>query len=350
MIRGDLVGIVAERDYLLHRIPQTVRESPARLLPIFQLLNDPDIVAVTRRYSARSADEAEILSVHSEMYLQQLRENSLSENPFAYDKDTYLMEDSLYVAGLAAGGCLTLADAIMAREVKYGFAIVRPPGHHAGTGNGQGFCIFNNIAITARYLQRRHDLRRILVVDFDAHHGNGTEEIFFEDPSVLVMSMHQRALFPMTTGMGAHVGSGEGAFYTINIPVHATFGDAEYNYIFGKVVHNIVRQFAPEFILVSAGFDGHIDDPMSELRLTTEWYQRIAGVLKGYSALYGIDRLLFVLEGGYHLKSLESALAASLRGLSEPVTEALGTPFSARAAELLGESVFPYLKERWNFY
>lgn len=349
MKQNDMVGIVAERDFLLHRISRQVRESPARLLPIYQRLNEPNIAALTRRYPARVADEAQILNVHSEMYLQQIRQHSLSSNPFSYDKDTYLMENSLYVATLAAGGCFTLADAIMAREIKCGFAIVRPPGHHAGIGNGAGFCILNHIALTAKYLQNQYNLRRILIVDFDAHHGNGTDEIFFEDPGVLMISIHQRGLFPSTTGMETSTGGGDGAEYTINIPVHSTFGDVEYNYIFGKVVHNIVRQFAPEFILVSAGFDGHIDDPMSELALSTDWYRHVAGLLKGYSVTYGIDRLLYVLEGGYHVQSLESAVAATILGLSEPAAEALGAPLSPRAAELLNGTVFPHLKTRWDF-
>ena len=349
MTHVESIGVVAEQDYLLHRIPQPVRESPSRLLSVYQRLHDSDIAAITRRYPARSADESLILRIHSEMYLQQLRQNCLSPNPFAYDRDTYLMEDSLYVSALAVGGCLTLADAIMAREVSYGFAVVRPPGHHAGVGNGQGFCIFNNVAVTAQYLRDKYGLNRLLIVDYDAHHGNGTEEIFYDDPGVLVISIHQRALFPSTTGMETSVGTGKGVGYNINIPVHGTFGDVEYNYIFGKVVHNIIRQYAPEFILVSAGFDGHVDDSMSELALTTAWYAHVAECLKGYAVVYGINRLLFVLEGGYHPKTLESAVTATLHGLSMPTDKALGAPFSRRAAELLADSIVPHYGSHWDF-
>ena len=349
MTRADTIGIVADRAFLLHRIPQPVRESPARLLPILRRLESPEFNGMIRRYPVRVADESDILSVHSEMYLNQIRQNSLLSNPFSYDKDTYLMEQSLYTASSAAGSCMTLADALMAGEIRCGFALVRPPGHHAGIGNGQGFCIINNVAVAAGYLQRRYNLRRILIVDFDAHHGNGTEEIFYEDPGVLIISIHQRFLFPSNTGMGMSIGRGEGRGYTVNVPVHATFGDVEYNYIFGKVVHNIILQYAPEFILVSAGFDGHIDDSMSELSLSTDWYRHVAELLKSYSLMYGINRLLYVLEGGYHIKSLEASVAAALHGLSVEAAAPVGAPFVSRAAELIKKEVLPHFEGRWDF-
>jgi acetoin utilization deacetylase AcuC-like enzyme len=342
---AERVGIIVERDYLLHRVPQSVREDPVRLLSLYQRLEDSNVIDQIRRYPARTALEAEILNVHSEMYIEQIRRHSIADNPFAYDKDTYLMEDSYYVATLAAGGCLTLADAIMAGELHCGFALVRPPGHHAGVGNGSGFCILNNIAIVADHLKRQYGLKRVLIFDFDAHHGNGTEEIFWEDPSVCVLSIHENNLFPKMSGDSADIGGGPGRGYNVNIPVFPTFGDIEYTYIVGNIVHNAIRLFAPEFILVSAGFDGHIDDPISSLSLSTAWYGRVARILKSYSRTYGIDRLLFVLEGGYNRESMVSAALSTIEGLYLPA-ETMGIPFSERAANLLNKTVLPHLPHR----
>lgn len=299
------------------------------------------------RVSAREANEAEILSVHSGLYLSQLREHAVSGNPFGYDKDTYLMEDTLYVASFAAGGCLALGDAIMRNEVDTGLALVRPPGHHAGIGNGAGFCVLNNVAILAKHLQRRYGLSRIMILDVDAHHGNGTQEIFFEDASVLFMSIHEENLFPANAGAANEIGANDGEGYTINIPVKPGFGNIEYSYMMGQLVQEVIIQYAPQFLLVSVGFDSHDNDPISNLTLTTDWYRLLAKTLGSYVDTYGVHRLLYVLEGGYIAESVEVSTMALLEGMATPETQ--DTPFSSRANELLKRSILNQLSPHWHF-
>ncbi len=224
------------------------------------------------------------------------------------------MEDSLPTARLAAGGCFALTDRIMEGDINYGFGIIRPPGHHATPGRGMGFCIFNNVALTAEYLRNTYGLRRILILDFDVHHANGTQEIFYDTDEVMVCSIHQKELFPFT-GTPEELGSGAGKGYTVNIPVHAQFGDKEYTYILGRTLQGIVEQYLPQFILVSAGFDAHKDDTISGTTLSSNWYATIAHILRRHAADNCDNRLLFVLEGGYNPVSLESSIFATIDAL-----------------------------------
>jgi len=244
---------------------------------------------------------------HSPFYVEQLREHTVKDDPYSYDRDTYLMEESLPTARLAAGGCFSLADQIMAEEIDYGFALIRPPGHHATGGRGMGFCIYNNIALTAEYLRQQYNLSRILILDFDIHHANGTQEIFYDTNEVLVCSIHQHGLFPFS-GSPEETGSEAGKGYTINLPVHPQFGDPEYTYLLGRLLQAVVEQYLPQFILVSAGFDAHIDDTISGTTLSTEWYGQITHILRRHAADSCNNRLLYVMEGGYNAVALESSV------------------------------------------
>jgi len=304
---NNRLGLLFDERYLRHRTAKRSLENPGRL----RLLNQ----VVLDRYAGRctivpprEATVAEIEAVHSRFYLDQLREHAAHPEPFSYDPDTYLMEESLHTAALAAGGCLTLGDAIMNGAIDCGYALVRPPGHHAEAGRGMGFCVLNNVAIVARYLRDRYQLQRILIIDFDIHHGNGTQEIFYESPEVMFVSIHQRDLFP-ATGRASETGSGAGAGYTFNVETHAQFGDAEYTFLLGRLLQGIVEQFLPQVILVSDG------------------------------------RLLFVLEGGYNPLSLQDGVLVTLDRLLEPDGARIGVPFSERAETVLRHHP---LKSRWN--
>ncbi len=285
-------------------------------------------------FSPREASIEDIQDVHSSFYVDQIREHALNADPFSYDRDTYLMELSLYTAQLAAGGCLELADRILSGEIDYGFALIRPPGHHAEPGRGMGFCIFNNIAITARYLRRRYDLQRILIFDFDIHHCNGTQAVFYDSDKVLVASVHQDKLFPFT-GTAKETGSEKGLGYTVNLPVHAQFGDPEYTYLVGKVIGTLVEQYLPQIILVSAGYDGHCDDTISKTLLSTGWFAKVTEMLKEFAFESCDSRLLFVLEGGYNPGALEASVLATIDSLCKPVGRRIGIAPSDRAATLL---------------
>jgi acetoin utilization deacetylase AcuC-like enzyme len=212
------------------------------------------------------------------------------------DGDTYASASSWEAACLAAGCAITAVE-------RGGFALVRPPGHHALRSRAMGFCIFGNVAIAARHAQLELGLERIAVVDFDVHHGNGTEALFADDPSVLTVSLHQ---WPFWPGTGGPESSSDGI---VNVPLKAGSGDAEYRRAFDDVVEPVVRAFAPDLVLVSAGFDAHREDPMAEMAVTTGGFQELAARSAAFA-----PRIAAVLEGGYNLDTLPQLVEAALRG------------------------------------
>ena len=327
-------GIVTDTRLFNHRINQASPENPERLKNLYLSLANPVYGDRLANFPLREACSQEVERIHSKFYLDQIRAHALRSDPFSYDRDTYLMEESIYTAHLAAGGCLELADRIMDGGIKNGFALIRPPGHHAEPGRGMGFCIFNNIAITAAYLQKNYGLNRILIFDFDVHHGNGTQEIFYDSSQVLVVSMHQNNLFPFT-GKVEDLGRDAGVGYNINLPLFSQFGDPEYTYLTGKVIGNLCEQFMPQIILVSAGFDAHKDESISDTTLSTKWFASITTMLKKLAYDSCDERLLFILEGGYNPVSLEKSVLAVIDSLLEPKISIVGIPESDRAKRLL---------------
>jgi acetoin utilization deacetylase AcuC-like enzyme len=326
-------GLLLDDRYFKHSISQDSPENPKRLYSLYSSIQE-NFRGSFYFLKPRSAGLENITTVHSAFYLEQLREHSTHANPFSYDRDTYLMKDSLATAQLAAGGCLEMADNIMAGEFNSGFALIRPPGHHAEPGRGMGFCILNNIGITAQYLLDCYKLKRILILDFDAHHGNGTQEMFYESNQVLVVSLHQDNLFPFT-GKAEEVGREAGEGFNINIPVFAQFGDQQYTFLIGRLLQGLMEQYMPQIILVSAGYDGHRDDNISSTLLSTTWFGTITTMLKQYAADICDNRLLFVLEGGYNPVSLEASVTATLESLRTNNSGRIGVLQCKRAAALL---------------
>jgi len=339
------VGLLLDNRYLRHAIEARSAENPERLRRLVPAVRET-FGKKCLTFEAQGADMAKIEAVHSSFYLQQVMEHQLSGDPYSYDKDTYLMTQSMQTAELAAGGCLLMADHIMAGDCRRGFAMVRPPGHHAEQGRGMGFCILNNVAITAQYLRSRYQLKRILVLDFDVHHGNGTQEVFYATDEVLFVSIHQRGIFPFS-GTVAEIGSGPGEGYTINLPVFAQSGDQEYTYLIGKTLQTIIEQYLPQFILVSAGYDGHKDDSISNIYLTTEWFKTVTMMLRQYAAEACNHKLLMVLEGGYNPESLGEAVMATLEALVAPAKGKVGVLYSERGHQILREHP---LHEHWTMY
>ena len=217
----------------------------------------------------------------------------------------------------------------MAGDTDNGFAMVRPPGHHAEADRAMGFCLFNNVAIAARCLCRRHGLDRVLVMDWDVHHGNGTQHIFAEDPNVLYVSTHQYPFYP-GTGRVEEVGAGKGEGFTLNVPLPAGCGDGEYLDAFIRVIDPVCRQFEPQFVLVSAGFDAHLRDPLASMMVSEEGFACLARVLLRVAADHADGRFAAVLEGGYDLDGLRRSVA---RVLDEMRGERLGEALPATAAE-----------------
>lgn len=336
------LGLVFDNRFLHHFITTPSPENPERVRNLYLHLEQEKESKPISHIQPREVTNDEISMTHSSFYMEQLREHAVKFDPYSYDRDTYLMDDSLPTARLAAGGCLNLVDRIMSGELCYGFALIRPPGHHATPGRGMGFCIFNNIALTAEYLRRQYGLRRILILDFDVHHGNGTQEIFYDTNEVLFCSIHEKEIFPFS-GSPEEVGSGAGEGYTVNIPVHPQFGNPEYTYLLGRILQGLVEQYLPQFILVSAGYDAHIDDSISKTLLSTRWYGLITHILRRHASESCDNRLLYIMEGGYNPLSLESSVLTTIDAMLEKEFTRPGIFPVPRAEKLLnGHPIHKY--------
>ena len=289
-------------------------ESSNRLHAIMQRLEQSGTAARLTRIEPREAEDEWITQVHTPAYVAALNQHVPTNGRVSLDPDTSMSAGSLTAAYLAAGGALAAVDAIMAKQVEHVFCAVRPPGHHAEAGRAMGFCLFNNVAIAARYVQKIHGLSRVLIVDWDVHHGNGTQHSFEEDPSVFFFSTHQYPQYP-GTGLATERGKGAGEGFTINVPMEAGEGDDEYRAIFQKVLVPAADDFLPEFVIVSAGFDAHKDDPLASMGLTEAGYAELTGIVAGIAKRHAKGRILSSLEGGYNLTALSASVDRHLQAL-----------------------------------
>jgi len=261
----------------------------------------------------RRATETEIRRVHDEGFLQYL-EGLRGEEGYI-DADTYVGPESVEVAELAAGGTVAMVDGILDGPVKRGVALVRPPGHHARPKHAMGFCLLNNVAIAAAHARSR-GLSRVAVVDWDVHHGNGTQEMFYRDPHVLYVSTHQYPFYP-GTGAVLETGEAEGKGYTVNVPLTAGGGDAVYRGAFERVILPTLEQYKPDLVLVSAGFDASARDPLAEMTLSADAFGWMGRELRKIADKTAAGRIALVLEGGYDLVALEGGLLAAMQGMLE---------------------------------
>ncbi len=325
-------GIVTDQSFLAHDTGSGHPERADRLRAIGRWL-DANPGSGRLHLDAREATVHELTRVHAPEHVEAV-EVSAHFPRYAFDADTPVSPGSFAAARRAAGGVLTLVDEVMAGRIDNGFAFVRPPGHHAERDRAMGFCLFNNVAVAAAHLREAHGLERVLVVDWDVHHGNGTQHAFYGDPHVLFISSHQYPFYP-GTGAAREAGAGEGEGYTLNLPFPAGYGDAQYVRAFLEVVEPVARRFQPQFVLVSAGFDAHRQDPLAGMDLTEDGFARLARLLLQVARDVCKSRLVAVLEGGYHLEALTRSVAAVLgemsgEKLSEPVAPPAGQPADVR--------------------
>ena len=302
-------GIVLDSRYQDHDVTPAHPECPERIEALVELI---DVYARDGlvRIAPRPATIDQLALIHDPVYIDHVRATS-GEPHTAFEPDTHAFGKTYDTALLAAGGLLELLDQIMNGTVDNGFAMVRPPGHHAEAERAMGFCFFNNVAIGARYLQSAYDLNRVLIMDWDVHHGNGTERSFCSDSSVLYVSVHQYPHYP-GTGAADDVGMDDGEGYTVNLPLLGGFGDDEYAECFRRVVEPVCRHFDPDFVLISAGFDCHVFDPLSQMRVTGEGFAAMAHSLLGIANECADGRCAAVLEGGYDLEALKESTASVL--------------------------------------
>ena len=268
-----------------------------------------------KHYEPLPVEQELIEANHSSAYLTRARQTCAGGSTFLDSLDVTVSEESYDIALKAAGATLALAEGVINREISNGFALVRPPGHHAEHDQAMGFCILNNVAILARYLKAVHGLDKVLVLDWDVHHGNGTQHTFEEDPSVLFASTHQYPFYP-GTGAWSETGIGKGSGATLNCPMPAGSDDKDYEAAFMEKILPAIDQFKPEFIIISAGFDAHRDDPLGEINLSTGFYGWMTDRIMEMADKHAGGRIVSVLEGGYNLAMLPLCIEEHLKGLS----------------------------------
>ncbi len=289
-------------------------ESAARLDAVVQQLRQDGLWKRLEHVSAEVAPDEALAAVHTAEHLARLARTAHLDALAMWGADTYVTAASYQAARLAAGATMRVVDAVLGGQAISGIAAVRPPGHHATSDDAMGFCLLNNVAIAARHALRAHGLARVLIVDYDVHHGNGTQEIFYDDASVLYLSTHQSPLYP-GTGAVEEIGRGAGRGYTVNIPMPSGVGDRGYRRAFDEVVVPLARRFAPQLILVSLGFDAHWSDPLANMRLSLSGYADLAHVLIALAEELCGGRIVFVMEGGYNGQVLAHGWANVARAL-----------------------------------
>jgi acetoin utilization deacetylase AcuC-like enzyme/formylglycine-generating enzyme required for sulfatase activity len=309
-------GLVYDDIYIEHKTTPGHPESPERLVRIIKQLKDKGLYSQLVKLKPKPADLRWIETIHSPEYIE--RAKSSCENGAAYldTGDVPISRKSYEAAVMAAGGVLTAIDAVMEHKVTNAFCAVRPPGHHALRDKALGFCIFNNVAIGTKYIQEKYDQPKVLIVDWDVHHGNGTQAAFYDDPNVLYFSTHQYPFYP-GSGSQAEQGEGKGLHTVINVPLPAGSGDERYIKEFEEKLVPAASSFAPDFVLVSAGFDAHEGDLLGGMRVTDRGFAKLTQITKNIAEKFCAGRLVSVLEGGYGLEGLAASVEAHIRVLMQ---------------------------------
>lgn len=308
-------GIVVDERYLRHDPGAYHPESSQRLEAIYEMLEASEMRSAFTRITPRMALVEEIAMIHRSSYIARVAATT-GKKSTTLDPDTVASSDSYEVSLLAAGGLLSAVDAIMTGTVRNAFALIRPPGHHAESNRSAGFCLFNNVAIAAAYARATYGLRRILIVDWDLHHGNGTQHAFYENPEVLYFSTHQYPFYPGSGGIN-ETGRGRGEGYTINVPLPRRQGDSEFLSIYKKILEPVARAFNPQFVLVSAGFDICAKDRLGGMmKVSPQGFATLTRVVLDIAQHCCGGRLAVTLEGGYNIETMTRSIEAVLMEMS----------------------------------
>lgn len=344
----ETIGLVYDHDYLIHTQFQHP-ERKERLEHIMAFIEKEGLRDHYEIIDPQPAGVEEIALVHDRSYINSIEEACIAEKKFL-DMDTYLVPESYRVALLSAGGALTGLRRVMEKSPRKVFALNRPPGHHAEKSRAMGFCLFNNIAIAAAAARRDYGLKRVAIVDWDVHHGNGTQHSFEDDPGVLFISMHQSPAYP-GTGQLNEVGRGSGEGFTVNMPLPPGCGDVEYEHFVNQVVVPILDQYEPELLLVSSGHDAYRQDPLAGMSLTHRGFYNMARALSDAAERSCAGQMLLCLEGGYHLDGQAGAVMQVLNALGRwdlPITESTPDLQPGRHAQQRLQEVLEVQRRYWN--
>jgi len=339
MRKIDKTGIIFSQRYLLHKTGEDHPESPTRLRAIMHGIKQSGLLENKRclLIEPQAASLNELQRVHSSGYINWIKEFCQNGGGLLDEETgTVVSPESFAVARLAAGGAIKAVNMVMQEELRNAFVISRPPGHHANRDHASGFCIFNNVALAAKHLVDEFSLKRVLILDVDAHHGDGTQEIFFDTDEILYISLHEDPSEFPESGFAHEVGRGKGKGYTVNIPLPFGTMDPAYWKAIKSIVIPIIRQYRPEFILVSAGFDGYFRDTLSELSLSAYIYPKIFQVIMDLAHNFSGDKLVAVLEGGYRfrfLRNIVPVIISQMAGIEAKIRDDRPT-FNAEAQKI----------------
>ena len=330
------VGIIRDERYLEHKTGHIHPEHPNRLKAIYKML-DKDFSSGLIEVEPEKATLEHLELVHTPSYIEKVLKTA-EYTSTSLAPDTPVSAKTYLAAWLAVGGCLKGLEALLSGQCDICFPLVRPPGHHALSDRAGGFCVFNNLAVTARVAMKRHGFRRILIVDWDIHHGNGLQDLFYGEKEVLFFSSHDTALYPYT-GDWEETGKGEGEGYTVNLPIPRELEDGEFLYLYQEILGPLVRRFCPELILVAAGFDAHHQDPVGRSRMTEQSFRGLTHLLLELRSEVDDPPTLFALEGGYDPRALALSVKEVLKALTADGHEVkLSGQETERALELVEKS------------
>ncbi len=304
-------GIVKDERYMDHVANVYHPESHRRLEVIYQMLQEPDMKGKFTEIRPRMASREELELIHGPRYVQFVA-STADRDYTMLDPDTYACTKSYETAKLAAGGVLAAVDEVVGGGVDNAFAFIRPPGHHAEANRAMGFCLFNNAAVAAAYAVQKHKIQRVLIVDWDLHHGNGTQHSFEGRPDVLYFSTHQSPYYP-GTGYVNEIGNGAGKGFTVNVPLAPGPGDGEFTTIFEEILEPIALAYKPDLVFVSAGFDIYYEDPLGGMQVTPAGFANLAKIVLEFAQQSCRGKVVFVLEGGYHLDGLRDSVREVLK-------------------------------------
>lgn len=310
------VGLIGHDDYLAHDTGGSHPERPERLRAIHERLDETGLLTDLTVFEPRHADERWLNMVHDPAHVANVKSRCERGLDYMEDFETMLCPRSFDIARLGVGATFEAVDAVMNKRADNVFCAVRPPGHHAEFDRAMGFCLFGNVVIAARYIQETYDLMRVAIVDWDVHHGNGTQHLLDTDPTVHYFSIHQYPHYP-GTGRAEERGVGNGEGFTLNVPVSAGAGDHEFLRAFDAEWMPAMEDFKPEFVIISAGFDAHVRDPLSATQVTENGFVEMTKRVQAVAQDHAQGRLISVLEGGYDLVGLSHSVEAHLKTLLE---------------------------------